>query len=124
SANRDDPSRFDVYVQKLGNGKDAASPEARVVQKGPGGYYQQEGWSPDDRFLLIRRAESNANQDLYVIDVARGEARHLTRHTGEVQYHNPRWSADGKTVLCATTAGGRDLSALAAIEVESGRLTL
>src|SRR5947209_11782495 len=48
SANRADPGRFDIYVQKVGDGP----PEgrgARLVQKGPGGYYRAHGWSPDDR---------------------------------------------------------------------------
>src|SRR5262249_10481433 len=101
---------------------DSGASAARLVQKGPGGYYHPAGWSPDDRFLLVRRAESNFNQDLYLVDAARGEARPLTRHQGDVQYHSPQWSADGKAVFCASTAGGRDLNGLARIDVGTGRL--
>jgi dipeptidyl aminopeptidase/acylaminoacyl peptidase len=117
SANRADESRFDIYVQKRG---EAA---AGMVHKGPGGYYLAAGWSPDDRFLLIDRMESNFNQDLYAIEVATGEVRHLTPHKGDALYHSPTWSADGKFVYCPSTAGGRDLTALAQIHVESGKLT-
>src|SRR5687768_16485986 len=53
SANREDASRFDIYVQKVGD------PEARLVHKGPGGYYQAIDWSPDGRLLLVYRMESN-----------------------------------------------------------------
>src|SRR5205807_153006 len=77
SANREDPSRFDVYVQDLRGGA------ARLVQRGPGGYYSVAGWSPDDRSLLVSRGESNFNQDLYVLDVAGGQARRLTPHRGD-----------------------------------------
>ena len=116
SANREDPSRFDIYVQAIGEEK------AHLVHKGPGGYYIAVGWSPDDKWLLVHRMESNFNQDIYAIDVATGKARHLTPHKGDVQYHSPCWSADSKQVLCASTAGGRDLTGLASIEVPTKKL--
>jgi dipeptidyl aminopeptidase/acylaminoacyl peptidase len=117
SANREDPGRFDVWTQK------ADGSEAKLLAKGPGGYYSVAGWSPNDRWLLVSRAESNFNQDLYLIEVATGKERHLTPHKGDAQYHSPQWSADGKGVYCLSTEGGRDLAALARIDVESGRLT-
>jgi dipeptidyl aminopeptidase/acylaminoacyl peptidase len=117
SANRDEPSRFDIFVQKIGER------ETRLVQKGPGGYYTADGWSPDDRMLLVRRAESNFNQDLYAVDVATGEARRLTPHEGDVQYGSTAWSADGKAVWSTSTSGGRDRHALAKIDVATARLT-
>ncbi|HJT78693.1 MAG TPA: hypothetical protein VJ739_15930 [Gemmataceae bacterium] len=117
SANRADPSRFDVYVTKGGKG------DARLLQEGPGGYYQAEAWSPDDRHLLVRRVESNFNQDLYLLDVAGGRARRLTPHQGEAIYLSPAWSADGRFVYCASTEGGRDRAGLARIDVAAGKLS-
>jgi dipeptidyl aminopeptidase/acylaminoacyl peptidase len=117
SANREDPSRFDVYVQKLG------AADARLLARGPGGYYQPVGWSPDDQSLLVSREESNFNQDLYLVEIATGKVRNLTTHDGEAQYHSPAWSADGRSVYCASTHGGRDLTGLAQIDVASGKLT-
>src|SRR5262249_55101056 len=83
SANRDDPARFDLYVQ------DADGREARLLAKGPGGYYTPAGWSPDDRWLLVHRTESNFNQDVYLVEVATGKVRHLTPHKEDTQYHGP-----------------------------------
>jgi dipeptidyl aminopeptidase/acylaminoacyl peptidase len=117
SANRSDPSRFDVYVQKVG------ATAARLVAKGLGGYYVPADWSPDDRSLLVTHNPSNFNQDLYALDVETGKASRLTAHEGEAQYHSPHWSADGKSVWCASTAGGRDKAGLARIDVGSGKLT-
>jgi dipeptidyl aminopeptidase/acylaminoacyl peptidase len=116
SANREDPSRFDVFVQGR------ADAEARLLRKGPGGYYTPVAWSPDDRSLLVTRGESNFNQDLFAVDAASGEARRLTPHEGDAQYHSPAWSADGRSVYCASTAGGRDLTALARIDAATGEL--
>jgi dipeptidyl aminopeptidase/acylaminoacyl peptidase len=117
SANREDAGRFDLYVQKIGEA------EARLVQKGPGGYYTPVGWSPDNRTLLVSRNDSSTNQDLFLVEVETGKARHLTPHDGEVQYHSPHWSADGKSIYCATTDGGRDLTGLAQIEAAAGKLS-
>jgi dipeptidyl aminopeptidase/acylaminoacyl peptidase len=116
SANREDPARFDIYVQKIDGG------EARLLEKGPGGYYIAGGWSPDDKWLLISRGESNFNQDLYLLEVGSGKARHLTPHKGDAQYHSPQWSHDGKAVYCTSTANGRDLTGLAKIDVSTGKL--
>ncbi len=117
SANRDELSRFDVFVQKVGDG------DATLLQRGPGGYYLAAGWSPDDKSLLVYHMETNFQQNLYVLDVNDRKARYLTPHRGDAQYHSPHWSADGKMVYCASTAEGRDLAALAQIEVASGKLT-
>src|SRR5262249_27157986 len=74
SANREEPSRFDIYVQKLTAGTNGPG-AARLVAKGPGGYYQPVGWSPDDKYLLVSRAESNFNQDLFAVEVATGTTK-------------------------------------------------
>jgi dipeptidyl aminopeptidase/acylaminoacyl peptidase len=116
SANRDDPSRFDIHVLKIGE------KEPRLVQKGPGGYYSSAGFSPDDASLLVFRMESNFNHDLYVVEVATGKARHLTPHEGDAQYEGAAWSHDGKHVYCVSTHGGRDLAGLARIEVATGKI--
>jgi dipeptidyl aminopeptidase/acylaminoacyl peptidase len=132
SANREDPSRFDIYIQKvpLSGGREPPEP-ARLLQKGPGGYYLAFGWSPDDRRLLAHKMESNFNQDLYAIEVAgaahgvsgSSQVKHLTPHQGDAQYHSPSWSADGKSIYCASTAGGRDIADLAQIDVATGKLS-
>jgi dipeptidyl aminopeptidase/acylaminoacyl peptidase len=116
SANREQPDRFDIYIQKLGE-------KPRLAAKGPGGYYVAAGWSPDDRYLLIHHNESNFNQDIYALEVATNKIAHLTPHQGEVQYHSPQWSGDGKTVFCVSTHGGRDLAGLAQIDVTSSRVS-
>jgi dipeptidyl aminopeptidase/acylaminoacyl peptidase len=117
SANRDDPARFDLWIQKC----DGTA--ARMVAKGPGGYFSAAGWSPDDRRLLVSRSESSFNDDLYVIEIATGVLRHLTPHKEDTQHRSPHWSADGKSIWCISTAGGRDLASLAQIDVETGKIS-
>jgi dipeptidyl aminopeptidase/acylaminoacyl peptidase len=117
AANREKPDRFDIYVQKIGD------KDAKLLAKGPGGYYMAHSWSPDDKQLLVSYNESNFNQDLYIIEVATGKLHHLTPHKEATQYHTPNWSGDGKVIYCASTAIGRDLAGLARIKVASGELS-
>ena len=63
SANREDESRFDVYVRKVGD------PDAKRLAKGPGGYYTTLGWSPDDRWLV----SVGWDEKLKMWDLATGE---------------------------------------------------
>jgi dipeptidyl aminopeptidase/acylaminoacyl peptidase len=108
SANREDASRFDIYTLKIGD------KEPKLLARGPGGYYSAVGWSPDDGTLLIHRAESNAEQELHLCDVGTGKVRVLS--AGNVQYHSPCWSADGKSVFCASDHDG-DLLELVELKV-------
>lgn len=117
AANRTKPDRFDIYVQPV-------LPEggAQLVQQGPGGYYVPAGFSPDGTHILIVRPESNYNQDFYLLEWVSGKLQHLTPHKGNAQYESPRFSPDGKYIYCVSTHGGRDLLALARIELATGRL--
>ncbi len=112
ASNREDPARFNVFIQKL----DGTA--ARLLAKGPGGYYRPAGWSPDGKRLLVQRLESSYNSDFYLLDVKSGESLHLTPHQGEVQYEEGKWSADGKSIWCVTTAGGADRQTLARIDLD------
>jgi dipeptidyl aminopeptidase/acylaminoacyl peptidase len=113
SANREDPSRFDVYVQKLGVA------EAALLLKGPGGYYTPAGWSPDDRTLLIHQAESSSAHELHLCEVKTGKSHVLS--AGNVQYHNPCWAADGKSVYCASDFDG-DLLELIRLRIDKAEV--
>ncbi|MCS7168477.1 MAG: S9 family peptidase [Gemmatales bacterium] len=117
AANRLKPDRFDIYIQGA-----APNTEPTLVQTGPGGYYVPVSFSPDGRSVLVSRPESNYNQDLYLLDLSTKQARHLTPHQGHAQYESPRFSPDGKFIYCVSTHGGRDLLALARIELSTGKL--
>lgn len=124
SANRDDAARFDVYVQTLGQ------EQARLLARGPGGYFTALGFSPDGRSVLVLRTESNTKQELHLIELANGRSRRLAPREGvaDAQFHSARFSDDGRFVYVATTVAAgdgreaRDLAGLARIAVENGRV--
>ncbi|MFN4260938.1 MAG: alpha/beta fold hydrolase [Gemmataceae bacterium] len=123
SANRANPSRFDIYVQTVPAQGRGQIEEPKLLHQGPGGYFTAAGWSPNDQYILARRVESNFNQDLYLIDVTTGQTKHITPHKGDVQYHSPSWAADSKSIYLATTADNHDMPGLAQLDIASGKLT-
>jgi dipeptidyl aminopeptidase/acylaminoacyl peptidase len=124
SANRDDAARFDVYVQAWGQA------EARLVARGPGGYFTALCFSPDGRTVLVLRTESNTKQELHLIELANGRSRRLAPREGvaDAQFRSASFSPDGRFVYAVTTVAAgagresRDLAGLARIAVENGQV--
>ncbi|MEF8785534.1 MAG: S9 family peptidase [Haloarculaceae archaeon] len=118
ASNRRDESVFDVYVQD----RDATGDEAELVFEGEG-WLTVGGWSPDDSRLLLTKAHSSFDQDLYVLDIESGERTHLTPHDGTVRYHSAQWSPDGDG-LYLVTDDGSDTLELVRMDTETGALSV
>jgi dipeptidyl aminopeptidase/acylaminoacyl peptidase len=118
ASNRRDESVFDVYVQD----RDATGNEAELVFEGEG-WLTVGGWSPDDSRLLLTKAHSSFDQDLYVLDIESGERTHLTPHDGNVRYHSAQWSPDGDG-LYLVTDDGSDTLELVRMDTETGGLSV
>jgi len=97
ASNRRDEATFDVYTQA----HDAVGGDAELVFDGDG-WLSVAGWSPDGGRLLLAEAHSSFDQDLYTLDLASGDRRHLTPHEGDVRYLSPEWGPDGENVYCVT----------------------
>ncbi len=114
-SNRRHRAFFDVYVRDLG------ADEARLV-------WQQDGsngvvaWSPDGRYLLVSQAATSLYNELFLLDITTGEARQLTRGTGDAAYASPHWSADGTKVHLLTNQD-REFLALASMDPATGAVT-
>ncbi|MFB6183275.1 MAG: prolyl oligopeptidase family serine peptidase [Haloarculaceae archaeon] len=113
ASNRRDEAVFDVYVQ----GRDATGGDAEMVHEGDG-WLGVAGWSPDDDRLLLSKAYSNFDQDLYVLDLNGGDVTHLTPHEGDVRYGSTQWSPDGEAVYLVTDDGA-DTLYMARLDVET-----
>ena len=114
-SNRRHRAFFDVYVRDIG------ADEARLV-------WQQDGsngvvaWSPDGRHLLVSRSATSLYNELFLLDITTGEARQLTRGTGDATYLSPQWSPDGSKVYLLTNQD-REFLALASLDPASGAIT-
>jgi dipeptidyl aminopeptidase/acylaminoacyl peptidase len=120
AANRRDGANFDVHVMGLDDD------EPRLVSEGDG-TLGVEGWGPNGEQLLVRTAHGSTDDDLFVVDVATGERRHVTPGDDEVRYRQPTFGPDGKGIYCLSDATADtkelvriDLASLAVETVESG----
>ncbi len=111
--NRRNRVDFDVYVRELESGE-----EHCVFERG--GMCSTAGFSPDGRFLVVRRpSHRSSDEDLWLVEVTTGTAELVTLHDGEAEYRDPQWLEDGSAFLCANNAG-RDTLALARYVPTSG----
>jgi len=100
---RDDPAEFYPYVIDLVSG------ETRCVAQLPG-YDTVSAWMPDDKALVLARYTSNANSDLFHLDLSTGEVRHLTPHEGDILYTVVQPLPNGSGLLLLTDLGHDFLS--------------
>ncbi len=95
AANADNPADFYVYEQDLATGT------RRIV-------YKREGWngvgdiSKDGRYLLLYRATSSLDNDLYRHDLVTGQTVHLTPHEGNLSFEAAVFAQDPMTVYVVT----------------------
>jgi len=119
TSNRRDESVFDVYVQD----RDATGDDAPLLVEGEG-WLSVAGWSPDDGRLVVHRAYSNYDHDVYVLDAEPGgsageaELRHVTPHDGHVRYSSVEWGPHGEGLYVATDYGSNTLY-LARIDLDT-----
>ncbi len=114
ASNERERGDFDVFV------RDLTSAEGRPLLA-DGEYYVPLSWSPDGRALLVTKAVSNTDNDLYLLDVASGERRHLTPHEDEVQFSPGPWSPDGRGFYLLSDQG-REFMGLAFYTLATGAL--
>lgn len=114
ASNERTPQDFDVFV------RERTSAEGRPLLA-DGEYYVPLSWSPDGRSLLVERAISNTDNDLYLVDVASGARRHLTPHEGEIKSVPGPWHPDG-TGFYLLTDHDREFMGLAFFDLATGTI--
>lgn len=115
SANRRHRQFFDLYV------RDVATGAERLVAEGQG-LIQPAGFTPDGRALAYTRANTNLDNDLFLVDLDTGAERHLTPHGGEARYAALQFTPDGRAAYLVTDAG-REFDALVRLELDTGAWT-
>ncbi|CAN5412539.1 S9 family peptidase [soil metagenome] len=106
TSNGRDASAFDVIAY------DATTYEHRVAFENTGGF-MPAALSPDGRWLVLDKALSSANNDLYLLDLTTGgEPTLLTPHEGNVAYTAFDFTPDSKAVLIGTDQNGEFTQAI------------
>ncbi len=113
ASNRRDQRYFDVYVRPLDG-------DSRMA-------LQQDGtnsavaWSPEGRYLVIARANTNLDNDLYLLDLRSGEVELLTPHEGEALFYSAHFAGDDALLLISNL--DREFAAPARLDLRSRRMS-
>lgn len=100
TSNARDASAFDVIAY------DATTYAHRTVFENTGGF-SPAALSPDGRWLVLDKALTSANNELYLVDLTTpGEPKLLTPHEGNVAYTAFDFTPDSKAVLIGTDQNG------------------
>ncbi|HEX9954692.1 MAG TPA: prolyl oligopeptidase family serine peptidase, partial [Allosphingosinicella sp.] len=94
----------------------------RLVYQGKGAV-TPAAISPDGRWALLSRGVSNREMRLALLELATGEARELPFTADPARFLDPRFTADGRSILVITDQGS-DLRRLVQIDIASGRSKL
>jgi dipeptidyl aminopeptidase/acylaminoacyl peptidase len=111
SSNVRDPRVFDIYVMDVGSG------EVHLVHRGDGWFYAV-GFSRDDAKLLIGKAYSSFDQDLWLLDLSGGATQLLTSHQGSARF-KAVFAPDGRRLYLASDLD-RDFLTLAHLDLHVG----
>lgn len=111
SSNRRHNTYFDIYIQNL------ETLEIRQVFVDDGSYYPVK-WAPNGEALLIKKANTNLDNDLGLLQVGTGDVEWLTLHDGEASFDNTQFSKDGKYLYFLTNKD-REFTGLASMEIST-----
>lgn len=111
SSNERHAEFFDVYVMHV------ESKETQRILQHDGTNYSC-CFTPDGKEVLIRRANTNLDRDLYLVDVKSGLVDHLTPHQGEAEYSSEEFSPDGRQLYFASNEN-REFTSLVTMDLAS-----
>ena len=116
SSNERHEAFFDAYVM------DVESKESRRILQHDGTNYAA-CFTPDKRRVLVRRANSNLDRDLYLVSLEDGFVSHLTPHEGEAEYSSERFSPDGKGLYLVCNEN-REFTALVSMDFATRKMSV
>ncbi len=116
SSNQRDQRFFDVFVYDVTTGQ-----AKKVYQRDESD--SAPGFSPDGRSLLIERANTNLDSDLFLLDLATGQVKHLTPHKGEAGWSAMSWLPDSSGFYVLTDLDS-DFTNLAFVDVRKGEVKI
>jgi dipeptidyl aminopeptidase/acylaminoacyl peptidase len=120
--NARDARFFDVYERAV----DALDTSPRLLLQHDGTNYPA-GYSPDGRFVLVQRFDSNVRNALLLVDTATGAIRQLTPEVadaavGPARHIAPQWSPDGRGFYLLSDRG-RPFLSLAWLDLTTAEMT-
>lgn len=106
----------DIYVMDPRDAKTAR----RVLERDSNGWSVAD-FAPDGKTALVGRYVSVQKSELYLLDIASGSIRPLTKDAVAVSYGEAKFAPDGR--LFATSDAGSDFQQLGTIDLATGKFS-
>ena len=116
-SNRDDSSRFDVWVAQTNRPQ-----SARMLVQGTGFYWQPVAWSPDNSKMLILQRVSAADTRPFIVDLASGAMSRIGPDDEKAAYSEGRFTKDGEGLYLATDLDS-EFAHLRYVDLTSGSMS-
>ncbi len=118
TSNSRDKRFFDLFrVQVDGSKEGNVYPTTMVYQNTEG--LDAAAVSRDDRYIALTKSITTNNSDMYLLDTQSKKLKHLSQHTGNVQFAPQYFSGDGKKLYFLTDEGS-EFTYLASYDIASG----
>jgi dipeptidyl aminopeptidase/acylaminoacyl peptidase len=111
SSNERHEAFFDAYLMNVD------SKETRRILQHDGTNHAV-CFTPDGKKSLVRRANTNLDRDLYLVDLKSAPVNHLTPHQGEAYYSSEKFSPDSRELYLVSDEN-REFASLAVIDLAS-----
>lgn len=98
SSNERDPKVFDVYRYD-------AKTYARTLFYKNEQAYSIGAISRDEKWIALNKTNTSLDGDIYLFDVAKGETKHLTPHTGAINFNAATFDPASKRLFVLTNEG-------------------
>lgn len=118
-SNARDERFFDLHKVTIGGSKEGnIYPSTLVYQNNEG--LNAAAISRDDRYIALSKTITTSNSDMYLLDTQSKKLKHLSPHTGDVQYAPQYFSGDGKK-LYYLTDDGSEFTYLASYDIATDK---
>lgn len=100
TSNARNPEAFDIVAY------DAATLESRILFENSGEFFPS-AVSPDGRWIVIDKANTSADSDIYLVDLqGSGEPTLITDHDGNIAYGSYEFTPDSSALIYGTDEHG------------------
>ena len=99
SSNERDPKVFDIY-------RVDAKTYARALFYKNENAYSIGAISRDEKWIALDKTNTTLDSDIYLYDVAKGETKHLTPHTGAINFSATTFDPSSQRLFLRTSEGG------------------
>ncbi len=114
ATNERDPKAFDLYRYEAGT-------YARTMIYKNEKVLEVAAISRDEKWIALNKSNTTNDTDIYLFDVAKGELKHITPHTGNVVFNAEAFDPESRRLFLLSNEGG-EFTSIRTYDLASGAM--